>query len=86
MNNYFPSSYMAGDIKYLSHIKFQEKSNEEFYHLKCYMIRDAYHLFFATYGLVRVQGVGEDTPNNMSLLSILNHWNFTKRTSWPSKP
>ena len=39
-----------------------------------------------THGLVRVQGVGEDTPNNMSFLSTLNHWTFTEHTSWPSKP
>ena len=53
-------------------IKFKEKRNEEFYHLKCYVIRDAYHMLLATHELVRVQGVGEDTPSNMSLLSTLN--------------
>ena len=40
----------------------------------------------ATYGLVRVQGIGEDTPTNMSLLSTLNRWSFTEHNSWPSKP
>ena len=40
----------------------------------------------ATHGLVKVQRVGEDTPSNMSLLSILNRWIFTEHTSWPSKP
>ena len=39
-----------------------------------------------THGLVRVQGVEEDMPSNMFLLSTLNHWNFTEHTSWPSKP
>ena len=67
-------------------IKFKEKSNGEFYHLKCYVIRDAYHMLPATHSLVRVQGIGKDTPNNMSLLSTLNRWSFTKHTSWPSKP
>ena len=36
------------------------------------MIREAYHMLLVTHGLVRVQGVGEDTPNNMFLLSTLN--------------
>ena len=31
----------------------------------------------ATHWLVRVQGVGEDIPSNMFLLSTLNRWNFT---------
>ena len=40
----------------------------------------------ATYELVRVQGVEEDTPSNMFLLLTLNRWSFTEHTSWPSKP
>ena len=40
----------------------------------------------ATHGLIRVQGVGEDTPSNMSLISTLNCWNFTEHTFWPFKP
>ena len=31
----------------------------EFYHLKCYAIRDAYHILSATHGLYKVQGFGE---------------------------
>ena len=58
----------------------------EFYHFKYYVIKDAYHMLPATYGLVRDQGVEEDTPSNMFLLSTLNHWSFTKHTSWPFKP
>ena len=50
------------------------------------MIRDAYHMLTTTHRLVRVQGVGEDMPSNMSLLSILSRWSFTEYTSWPSKP
>ena len=50
------------------------------------MIRDAYHMLPATHGLVRVQGVGEDTPSNMSLLSTLNRWSFIEHIFWPSKP
>ena len=50
------------------------------------MIRDAYHMLPATHGLVRVQGVEEDTPSNMFLLSTLNRWSFTEHTFWPSKP
>ena len=46
---------------HLMNIKFQEKNNAEFYHVKYYVIRDAYHMLFATHRLVRVQGVGEDT-------------------------
>ena len=38
----------------MMNIKFQEKSNGEFYHFKCYVIRDAYHMLLATHGLVRV--------------------------------
>ena len=40
----------------------------------------------ATHGLIRVQGVGEDTPSNLSFLSTLNRWSFIEHTSWPSKP
>ena len=58
----------------------------EFYHLKCYAIRDAYHILSATHGLYKVQGFGEDMPSNMFFLSILNRWNFTEHTSWPPKP
>ena len=50
------------------------------------MIRDAYHILPTAHGLVRVQGVGEDTPSNMSLISTLNCWNFTEHTFWPFKP
>ena len=39
-----------------------------------------------THGLVRVQGVEEDTLSNMFLLSTLNRWSFTEHTSWPFKP
>ena len=70
----------------MMNIKILEKSNEEFYHFKCYVIRDAYHMLSAIYGLVRVQGVGEDMPSNISLLSTLNRWSFTEHTSWLSKP
>ena len=70
----------------MMNVKFYEKSNGESYHFKCYVIRDAYHMLPTTHGLVRIQGVGEDTPNNMSFLSTLNHWSFTEHTSWPSKP
>ena len=70
----------------MMNIKLKEKSYGEFYHLKYYVIRDAYHMLPATYGLVRVQGVEEDTPSNMFLLSTLNRWSFTEHTSWPSKP
>ena len=62
----------------MMNIKILEKSNGEFYHLKCYVIRDAYHMIPATHGLIRVQGVEEDTPSNMFLLSTLNHWSFTE--------
>ena len=61
-------------------------SNGEFYHFKYYVIRDTYHMFPATHGFVRVQGVEEDMPSHMFLLSTSNRWNFTKHTSWPSKP
>ena len=82
MNSYFLSSQMAGDIIcHMMNIKFQEKSNGKFYHFKCYVMRDSYHMLPATHRLVRVQGVGEDTPSNMSLLSTLNRWSFTKHTS-----
>ena len=37
-------------------------------------------MLLATHGLVRVQGVGEDMPSNMSLLLTLNHWSFTEHT------
>ena len=67
-------------------IKLKEKSNEEFYHFKYYVIRDAYHMLPTIHGLVRVQGVEEDTPSNMFLLSTLNRWSFTEHTFWPSKP
>ena len=70
----------------MMNIKLKEKSYGEFYHLKYSVIRDAYHMLPATHGLVRVQGVEEDTPSNMFLLSTLNHWSFTEHTSWPSKP
>ena len=50
------------------------------------MIRDAYHMLPDTHGLVKVQGVREDTLSNMSLLLTLNQWGFTKHTYWPSKP
>ena len=39
-----------------------------------------------THWLIRVQGIGEDMPNNMFPLSTLNQWSFTKHLSWPSKP
>ena len=35
------------------------------------MIRDAYHILPTTHGLVKVQGIGEDMPSNMFLLSTL---------------
>ena len=73
-------------IYHMMNIKFQEKSNREFYHFKCYVIRDAYYMLPATHGLVRVQGVREDTPSNMFLLSTLNRQSVTEHTSWPSKP
>ena len=62
-------------------IKFYEKSNGEFYHLKCYVIKDTYYMLPATHGLVIIQGVEEDTPSNMFLLSTLNRWSFTEHTS-----
>ena len=37
-------------------------------------------MLLATHGLVRIQGVGEDMPSNMSLLLTLNHWSFTEHT------
>jgi len=37
-----------------------------------YVIRDAYHMLPDTHKLIKVQEVGEDTPNNMFLLSTLN--------------
>ena len=86
------NSYPAVRWQYISsichmmNIKILEKSNGEFYHLKCYVIRDAYHMIPATHGLIRVQGVEEDTPSNMFLLSTLKRWSFTEHTSWPSKP
>ena len=40
----------------------------------------------AIHRLVRVQGVGEDTPSNMFLLLTLNCWSFTEHISWLSKP
>ena len=70
----------------MMNIKFYEKSNGEFHHLKYYVIRDAYHTLPATHELIKVQGVGEDTTSNMSLLSTLNLWRFTEYTSWPFKP
>ena len=73
-------------IFHMMNIKILEKSNGELYHFKCYVIRDAYHMLPATHRLVRVQGVVEDMPSNMFLLSTLNQWSFTKHTSWPSKP
>ena len=57
----------------MMNVKFYEKSNGEFDHFKCYVIREAYYMLPTTHGLVRIQGVGEDTPNNMSFLSTLNH-------------
>ena len=57
----------------MMNIKLYEKNNGEFYHFKCYVIRDAYYMLPTTHELVRVQGVGEDIPSNMSLLSTLNH-------------
>ena len=54
--------------------------------IKCYVIREAYHMLPTTHGLVRVQGVGEEMPSNMFLLSTLNRWSFTEHTSWSSKP
>ena len=54
--------------------------------IKYYVIREAYHMLPTTHGLVRVQGVGEEMPSNMFLLSTLNRWSFTEHTSWPSKP
>ena len=65
----------------MMNIKILEKSNGEFYHLKCYVIRDAFHMILATHELIRVQGVEEDIPSNMFLLSTLNHWSFTEHTS-----
>ena len=56
----------------MMNIKILEKSNAELYHFKCYVIRDAYHMLPAIHGLVRVQGVGEDRPSNIFLLSTLN--------------
>ena len=38
------------------------------------MIRDAYHMLLAMHGLVRVQGIEEDTPSNMFILLTLNCW------------
>ena len=37
-------------------------------------------MLLVTHGLVRIQGVGEDMPSNMSLLLTLNHWSFTEHT------
>ena len=70
----------------MMNIKILEKSNGELYHFKCYVIRDAYHMLPIIHELVRVLGVGEDTPSNMFPLSTLNRWSFTEHTSWPSKP
>ena len=70
----------------MMNIKILEKSSGELYHFKCYVMRDAYHMLPVTHELVRVQGVEEDTPSNMFLLSTLNCWSFTEHTSWPSKP
>ena len=36
-------------------------------------MKDAYYMLFATHILVRAQGVEEDMPSNMSLLSTLNY-------------
>ena len=66
---------MAGVFEYLSYDEYYvlgKEINGEFYHFKCYVIREAYHKLLATHWLVRVQGVGEDIPNNMFLLSTLN--------------
>ena len=41
-------------IYHMMNIKFQEKSNEEFYHFKCYVIRDTYHMLPTTHRLIRV--------------------------------
>ena len=49
------------------------------------MIRNAYHMLPITHGLIKVQGVGEDMPSNMFLLSTLNCCSFTEHTFWPSK-
>ena len=54
--------------------------------LSVHVIREAYQMLHATHWLVRVQGVGEDMPSNMFLLSTLSCWNFTKHTSWLSIP
>ena len=55
----------------MKNIKILEKNIGEFYHLKCYEIRDAYNMIPATHGLIGVQGVEEDTPSNMFLLSTI---------------
>ena len=56
MNSYLPSNKIVGELSicHMMNIKFWEKSNEKFYHFKCYVIRDAYHMLPATYRLVRV--------------------------------
>ena len=41
-------------ICHMMNIKILEKYNEELYHFKCYVIRDAYHMLPATQGLIRV--------------------------------
>ena len=56
----------------MMNIKLKEKSYGEFYHLKYYVIKYAYHMLPATHELVIVQGVEEDTPSNMFLLSTFN--------------
>ena len=47
---------MVEDIECLSYDEYEVlgKSNGEFYHLKCYLIRDAYHMLPATHGLIEV--------------------------------
>ena len=51
-------------------IDFLCKEYEEFYHFKCYVIWEAYQMLPIAHWPVRIQGIGEDMPNNM--LSFIN--------------
>ena len=73
-------------------INFLYKEYGEFYHFKYYMIWEAYQILPITHWPIRVQGIGEDMPNN--IFSFINfeplelYWTFflALQTTTPQIP
>ena len=73
-------------------INFYVKSMRSFIILTAYVIWDAYQMLPITHWLVRVQGIGEDTPRNMfsfiNFESLELHWTYflALQTTTPKIP